>query len=65
MGAKKIRKGRYEYRGYILCYHGYYEPDHCIWWEAVSKKTDCADYHVHTKKELIEMIDADAEESEP
>ena len=43
MGAVKISKGIYEYKGYRISNCGYYEPDHCIWWEAVDMKTGCAD----------------------
>ena len=42
MGAVKISKGIYEYKGYRISNCGYYEPDHCIWWEAVDMKTGCA-----------------------
>ena len=57
MGAVKISKGIYEYKGYRISNCGYYEPDHCIWWEAVDMKTGCADYHATTKKFLMEQID--------
>lgn len=50
-------RGVYEYKGYRVSNCGYYEPDHCIWWEAVNIEMGCADYHAHTKKELIELID--------
>ena len=40
MGAVKISKGIYEYKGYRISNCGYYEPDHCIWWEAVDMKWD-------------------------
>lgn len=45
MGATKISKGIYEYKGYRISNCGYHHPDHCIWWEAVDVKTGCADYH--------------------
>ena len=32
--AKRIRKGCYEYRGYIIQSVGYYEPEHRVCWEA-------------------------------
>ncbi|MCM1298217.1 MAG: hypothetical protein NC203_00450 [Firmicutes bacterium] len=57
--AKRIRCGRYEYRGYRLYNCGYYCPDHCVWWEAVNPTTGCADYHANTKKEIMDMIDDD------
>lgn len=59
MGAKRISMGVYEYKGYKITNYGYYPPDHCIWWEAVNEETGCADYHAHTKKEIIDMIDED------
>ena len=49
MGAVKISKGIYEYKGYRISNCGYYEPDHCIWWEAVDMKTGCADYPMRRK----------------
>ena len=51
MGAVKISKGIYEYKGYRISNCGYYEPDHCIWWEAVDMKTGCADM-----RKLIEQL---------
>lgn len=57
--AKRICCGKYEYRGYRLINHGYYEPDRCVWWEAVNVITGCSDYHEHTKRELIMSIDKD------
>lgn len=59
MGGKKIHRGKYEYKGYYLCCCGYHEPDHCVWWEAVNIETGCADYHEHTKRQLMENIDND------
>lgn len=55
--AKKLSKGIYEYKGYRISNWGYHHPDHCVWWEAVNKNTDSADYHAHTKRKLIEIID--------
>lgn len=42
---KRISSGHYKYRGYDIRNHGYYEPDKCIWWEAINEQTQCADYH--------------------
>ena len=53
----KISAGIYEYRGYRIANIGYHHPDHCVWWEAVNIETGCADYHAHTKKRLMEIID--------
>lgn len=64
MGARRIESGRYQYKGYILYNHGYYEPDQTTWWEAVNEATGCADYHAHTKKELMDLIDEDEEGSD-
>lgn len=38
--AKKIEKGRYSYRGYILNCNGYWQPDHRIAWEAYKMDED-------------------------
>ena len=62
--AKRISRGVYEYRGYRLTNYGYYEPDHCIWWEAVDLKTGCAEFHEHTKRELIETINEELDRKE-
>lgn len=64
MRTKRIGSGIYEYKGYRLANCGYHHPDHQIWWEAVNLKTDCADYHAQTKKELMQMIDKDELERE-
>lgn len=57
MGAIKVGRGRYKYKGYQLFNYAYYHPDHCVWWEATNIETGCADYHANTKKELMDMID--------
>ena len=62
--SERISRGVYEYRGYRLTNYGYYEPDHCIWWEAVDLKTGCADFHEHTKRELIETINEELDRKE-
>lgn len=54
---KKISKGIYEYKGYRVSNCGYYQPDHCVWWEAVNIKNGCADFHATTKKEIQKLID--------
>ena len=64
MGATKISKGIYSYKGYRISNCGYHHPDHCIWWEAVNETTGCADYHATTKKEIIRMIDKATEKRE-
>mgnify|MGYP004467056817 FL=1 len=55
--AKKLSKGIYEYKGYRIIKFGYYPPEQSVWWEAVNKSTENADYHAHTKRKLIEIID--------
>lgn len=62
MGATKVHKGVYEYKGHKISNCGYHHPDHCIWWEAVNNDTGCADYHANTKKEIMNMIDKDIKE---
>lgn len=57
MGAKKISRGIYKYKGYQISNCGYHHPDHCIWWEAVNIDTGCADYHANTKKVIMGLID--------
>ena len=54
---KRLRAGRYEYRGYIVINHGYYSPDKCIWWEAINIITGEADFHEHTKRCIKKRID--------
>lgn len=57
---KKTRAGVYEVNiagnEYTVTNHGYYSPDKCIWWEAVNKKTGEADFHEHTKSEIIKSM---------
>lgn len=56
--CKKIETGSYEYRGFILDNIGYYEPDHCVLWEACRESSpNCADFHALTKKTLKQIID--------
>lgn len=57
--CRKISRGIYEYKGYRIVNCGYHHPDHCIWWEAINLKTGCADYHAHTKRSLLRMIDTE------
>lgn len=49
----------YEYKGFEIWNHGYFPPDKCIWWEAISKTTKCAEYHATTKRQIKKMIDKD------
>lgn len=58
--AKRIRKGCYEYRGYIIQSVGYYEPEHRVCWEAHLPDVICADYHGYTLREIKLLIDEDS-----
>ena len=60
-GAAKIRKGQYQYRGYILNCVGYFDSMHPIWWEAINDKGE-GELHAPTKKELMRHIDEDIDE---
>ena len=56
----KIRSGKYHVKisdnEYHINNHGYYPPDKCIWWEATNLKTNEADFHEHTKSQLLETM---------
>jgi hypothetical protein len=52
-GKYFVKIGEYEYEIYN---HGYYAPDKCVWWEAVNLKTNEADFHEHTKSQLIKTM---------
>lgn len=52
-----ITSGQYYYKNYRLVNYGYYPPDKCVWWEAINLTTNEADFHAHTKRELLNMID--------
>jgi len=49
----------YEYRGYEITCHGYYEPEQSVCWEAVDPHTGCGDFHATTKRQLMNLIDDD------
>lgn len=55
--CKKIRAGKYEYRGLIISRVGYYEPEKRVVWEAYDKVTGNADFHGFSKKEVKWLID--------
>ena len=42
--CKRIRRGNYEYRGYIIQCVGYYHPEHRVCWEACPKDEIYADF---------------------
>jgi len=52
-GKYFVKIGEHEYEIYN---HGYYAPDKCIWWEATNLKTNEADFHEHTKTQLIKTM---------
>jgi hypothetical protein len=54
--CKKIRAGKYEYRGWIISCVGYYEPEHRICWEGYDQNTGCADFLGYSKQEIKWLI---------
>lgn len=57
--CRKIRAGKYEYKGWIISCVGYHEPDQKVCWEAYSPTTGQADYHGYSKRMVKALIDAD------
>ena len=55
--CKKIRAGKYEYRGWIVSCVGYYEPEQRVCWEAYDSKTGCGDFHGYSKQQIKWLID--------
>ena len=55
--CKKIHRGNYEYRGYIIQCGGYYHPEHRITWEACPKGEIYADFHGFSLSEVKRTID--------
>lgn len=58
--CRRIRSGKYyvkirEYE-YEIYNRGYYAPDKCVWWEAINLKTNEADFHEHSKFELLKVM---------
>ena len=60
--VKKIRKGKYEYKEYVIVNCGYHQPDHCIWWEASYINSGEVICHAKTKREIIKMLDKKSNE---
>lgn len=52
-GKYFVKIGEHEYEIYN---HGYYAPDKCVWWEATNLKTNEADFHEHTKSQLLKTM---------
>ena len=58
--CKRLRRGNYEYRGYIIQCVGYYHPEHRVCWEACPKSNMlCADFHGFSLREVKIAIDCD------
>ena len=57
--CKKIRAGKYKYRGLIISCIGYYEPEKRVVWEAYDPKSGCAEFHGFSKREVKSYIDED------
>jgi len=55
--CKKIRAGKYEYRGWIISSVGYYEPERRVCWEGYDPDTGCGDFHGFSKREIKWLID--------
>lgn len=55
----KIKCGKYRHRGYTITNLGWHPPDKCIWWEAVSDETGCADFRGSTLSGVVTQIDED------
>lgn len=55
--SKKIKKGEYEYRGFLVICFGYYEPKKRIVWEGINRITGNEIAKGFTKKEIMREID--------
>ena len=62
--CKRIRRGNYEYRGYIIQCLGYYHPEKRIIWEACPKGKIYADYNGFSLREVKIAIDCDLDKEE-
>lgn len=56
MGAKRIKRGLYHYKGYELT-STYYSPEKRIAWEAINLKNGESDFRAVSKKDLMNDID--------
>ena len=54
--TKKICKGKYEYRSYLVIRFGYYHPEKRVCWEGWNSEGDSIAYG-YTKKEVMREID--------
>ena len=62
--CKRIHRGKYEYRGYIIQCAGYYHPEHRVCWEACPKGEIYADFHGFSLWEVKMAIDYDLDKEE-
>lgn len=62
--CKRIHRGKYEYRGYIIQCAGYYHPEHRVCWEACLKGEIYADFHGFSLREVKMAIDCDLDKEE-
>lgn len=54
--TKKIERGKYEYRGYVIQKFGYYHPEHRVCWEVLDSKGDAVEFGF-TKKQAMRNVD--------
>ena len=54
--TKKIARGEYEYRGYLIRRLGYYHPEKRVAWEGIDKNGDGI-ARGFTKREIVREID--------
>ena len=59
--TKKLKKGRYLYRGYEIWCVGYYHPEHRVCWECVDEYGDGFG-HGYTLNECKHWIDVEIDE---
>ena len=57
IGATRISRGEYNYKGYTILCIGYYEPDKRVVWQAINNQNGCGDFHGYTKREVMIQID--------
>ena len=62
--CKRIHRGKYEYRGYIIQCEGYYPPEQRVVWEASPKGEIYADFHGFSLREVKMAIDCDLDKEE-
>lgn len=55
--CKRLHRGKYEYRGYIIQCVGYYPHEQRMAWEAVPKGEIYADFHGFSLREVKMDID--------